>query len=173
MKGSTYSLKMLLHKISRPFKKNFKLRIWPENFIHDETACTGEQLGQLVHTIRDIVPDYQWFVADINYNDRSDDLLLDLEYELSKIGDIDDFIKFTSMISQFLSGVFLGLSPKNPSKLNWKSLNGFFTEDPKHFLHCSDIDIRAFDTCYFLVYTNRKELVTALCDRFPKIEIVY
>jgi hypothetical protein len=128
----------------------------------DALACTGKQFSDLLRQLDPWIRDCVWYVADIKTNNyvpltATGDLA---EQRLS----LADLYDICAQVDQFLSGIFLAV----PTDCDEPRLNlGIMTEDDL----TSDIgdailEIRAFDTSYFEIYTG----ILALAD---KLHCVY
>lgn len=86
---------------------------------------------------------------------------------LSEIGSDEALIKLSSQINQFLSGVFLAIN-KNTINLKIEQLK-VGTEDEQFRslpLEGILIEIRAFDTSLFEIYTEDKKIIKELTQKF-------
>jgi hypothetical protein len=109
-----------------------------------------------------------WYGADIEISGK-------LPFKLGldgwipkKIGDISNLIKLSQNVDQFLSGVFFAL-PKDIGKL-WN--REFSTEDePFRDIEDAILEIRAFDTTYFEIYSSNLEIIESLA-RYFSLEII-
>jgi hypothetical protein len=92
-------------------------------------------------------------------------------FELRKIGNIHSLINLCENINQFLSGVFIAVKEKNKNSKCSDLRVG--TEDEQFRpLHLDGIliEIRAFDTSYFEVYSDNFDL-TGKLSKIYKIKI--
>src|SRR5688572_12682505 len=124
-----------------------------------KAACTGAQLLLILNIIRPYVQGCIWYGADIEIN-RNLCPMPGVEGAIpKKIGRNDDLIKLVANVDQFLSGVFFAL-PKDIGQV-WN--HEFYTED-EVFRDIKEaiLEIRAFDTSYFEVYSSNLELITAV-----------
>jgi hypothetical protein len=131
----------------------------------DFVSCTGSQLIRILEVIRSFLKDSDWYIADISANNS-----LSYSFPFSnsdlplRVGDIDDLIQFTTQVDQFFSGIFLCVPSSIPNP-TWS--RSFDTEDePTEDLEDALIEIRAFDTTYFEIYTSNSSWIEILLNSF-------
>lgn len=132
----------------------------------ESTCCSGEQLRELLHQLKSWVNDCVWHVSDVKTNNSVESLV---SGELQKQRLSTDFLnELCSQVDQFLSGIFLAV----PAKIDMPHLNpGLVTEDePTVDLGDAILEIRAFDTSYFELYTADNKLAEWL-KNFYQAEI--
>lgn len=134
----------------------------------DRICCTGHQLATVLQHLKPLLKDEQWYIADIAANHGLPLALTPAESNVVNIGEIEDLIRFTFQIDQYLSGIFLAI----PSHLNPTWNRHFDTEDePTNNLGDAILEIRAFDTSYFELYTSKPQLLDALHASFETTEV--
>lgn len=141
-------------------KLKFLIRITDEKI-----PCSGKQLLLILKVIQGMYKNFVWYAADVEINGiRPFKLCLESNIP-RRIGFTKDLIQITQNVDQFLSGVFFALSESETSKeiLNYE----FFTEDePFRQSYEANLEIRAFDTSYFEIYTNDINIIGELSKNF-------
>lgn len=145
------------------YKPKYLLMLTGEYFPSDSLICTGKQMEQIVNWLVEKIPGCSWYVADVDaYSPVPTNRGINT-YELQKLGGTDELITLCTEIEQFLRGVFIAAN----SELRSTVAAG--TEDERfRDLDMEDVavEIRSFDTTYFEVYTESKELFDFLKRRF-------
>ncbi len=141
------------------------IHLGPETF-HHEAACQGKQLVQLLRLIHHVHPRLTWYVADVQNTGYQ--LLQRRQSTPASIGDTAALIVAVTDVDQFESGVFVGI-PENIAEPKFRD-GGLWTEDDD-FADLGDaiVEIRAFDTAYWLIATVDAEVMTrlSLCANIP------
>jgi hypothetical protein len=131
-------------------------------------SCTGVQLTEILRVLQDQLVDCKWLVADITSNDRR----IPSEMVSSKfrlINSTEELMNISIGIDQYLSGIFLAI-PKHINELNIRRV--LETEDiPTIDMEDSIVEIRAFDTTYFEIYSSKIDILQTLSNSF-KVTIV-
>jgi hypothetical protein len=135
--------------------------------INDEIVCTtGYQLAMILESIKSQISSCIWYGADISVSNSSTSSLLTLNENPSVIGNTGELIKFSLQTDQFLSGVFLAV-PENIDHPTWLRHPG--TEDePTKDLGDAILEIRAFDTSFFELYSSNSKIIESLTKYFKK-----
>ena len=133
--------------------------------IGEQFSCTGNQLVQILRYIDNRLTG-SWFCDNVEANKNSSKNVLFIE-EIIKIGSTEDFILFSSQISQFLSGVFI---IRDDDNIENSKMNPMDTEE-KQFVKFNNenFQIRAFDTAYFEIYSNEPNLINGLINEFGNL----
>lgn len=86
---------------------------------------------------------------------------------LRKIGTDESFIKLSSQIDQFLSGVFFAID-NNCKNLKTEQLEVRTEDEQFRCLPIEEvlIEIRAFDTSFFEIYTEDEKIIKELAKKF-------
>jgi hypothetical protein len=137
----------------------FVIRLMKGHF-NSEVVCTGPQMQQILEAVKTEIADCIWFVADI---DAFQVLPMGIERHNSipaLIGPTEELIEFAGNVDQFLSGIFLAV-PEAMLSINWT--NDYDTEAPA-FKDMVEVvlEIRAFDTSFFLLYSRNLVLLERL-----------
>lgn len=147
------------------FKASSLIRLKASAFKDSQAACLGKQLLQLLKFLEVVIPPHYWYAADIDSNTYTNFFQAFNSFKLKKIGDISLFKKEIEEVDQFLSGVFLAFLKELP---DFESIE-VETEDPEfRSLEIENIviEIRAFDTSYFELYTDDVEIANIISDHF-------
>ncbi len=149
------------------FNAKYRIELRKEAFLKKSAACLGEQFLQLLDFLEQtIVIPHTWFAADL-------DVSFSLHYDYfkklhgSKLHRIEiDYFKYlTKDVPQFLSGVLFAI--QNNSTVN-ESLDVGTDEERFRPLNIEGIviEIRAFDTYYFDLYSDDYEIMKAISTHF-------
>lgn len=142
-------------------KPKLSLRLSPDCFGFDNrTICTGDQLKQL---LLELTATLVWYGADITGLFPSSSILANSEQHCpQRLGNSLRLINLVEDIDQFFSGVFLGMA--SGDEAGELSLS---TED-EEFRDIGNalIEIRAFDTSYFEIYSSDSNLIQRLKQKF-------
>ena len=153
------------------FEPKYLIRLDKKAFSHDQVVCLGSQLKSLVKNLSELIGPHVWFGADVDAISPMPKKLGIDSFQLKKIGESHSLVSLCENIDQFLSGVFIAVKEKNQ---NFKcSELRIGTEDEQfRSLNLEEvlIEIRAFDTSYFEVYSNNSILMEKLSEIY-KIKI--
>ncbi len=145
------------------FEPKYLIRLDKKAFSHDQVVCLGSQLKSIVKNLSELIGSQVWFAADVNaISPIPKKLGLD-SFQLRKIGGSNSLINLCENIDQFLSGVFIVVKEKNQNFKCSELCVG--TEDEQFRSLNLDgvlIEIRAFDTSYFEVYSDNLILMEML-----------
>ena len=127
--------------------------------------CRGQQLKEILELIEfyPTIKNAIWYASDLDSSPIPDCIINFTKFIPEKIGNTRNLITICQNVNQFLSGVFLAFSRDVGDRLN----EGFETED-KAFRDIGDavLEIRAFDTTFFEIYTNDYDLVHKIAEKF-------
>ncbi len=144
------------------------------NIDSDSTACTGNQLTMIISSLKNVLKDYLWYIADIEYNyyninsfDDSKEKLPTPKIKPLLIGNSEKLIEYLKNVDQFMSGVFLAVNNID-TKIKWPQDIIFDTENPTPYLEQAEIDIRAIDTSFFEIFTSNEQIMDQLNKSFVK-----
>lgn len=136
---------------------------------NDYAQCRGNHLVEILQIINVKAQNITWYSSDVEIT-GTDAYRLGLHGWIPKrVGKTEDLISVSKRVDQFLSGVFLAM----PRDLGKELQVEIATED-KSFRDISDaiLEIRAFDTSYFEIYSNDLELINYLSKHYSvRIEI--
>ena len=145
-------------------KTSYFLKVSGQELNASILSCTGEQLVLIVDCVRKYLSDYDWYSADVSTMSSNK------EWEIYKsevpklIGGSTKLIKFAEVTDQFTSGVFLAAN----KKYRFMGFsNTYETEDEQYIdIEFCELEIRAFDTSYFEIYSKERKFIDVLADRF-------
>jgi len=128
-----------------------------------EVTCLGSELIEILNVIHPFVKSNIWYGADIEINGMQP-FKWALESSVPrKIGNFDSLVQISQDTEQFLSGTFFALSKDFGEIWNHQ----FFTEDsPFRNIEEAVVEIRAFDTTYFEIYSSNYEMMRILSEHF-------
>lgn len=155
------------------FEPKYLICLESKVFFSEEIVCLGSQLKSIVENIGELIENHVWFCADV---DAFSPIPKNLGYDtfrIKKIGTSASLIKLCNNIHQFLSGVFIAVRKRNENLAN-RDLS-IDTEDEQFRpleLEGILIEIRAFDTSYFELYSEDLELMKEL-SKIYRVEIEY
>ncbi len=128
-----------------------------------ETACTGAELLLILNIIHPFIESYVWYAADVEIIGEKPFKLGLEEKTPRRIGTINNLHKLAQKTDQFLSGVFFALQYDVGEIWNRE----FSTEDESfRDLEEANLEIRAFDTTYFEIYSNDSKIMSELSKYF-------
>ncbi len=156
------------------FIPKYRILIFAKSFPKDNVICLGSQLISIVNTLKKFLPHHEWYGADVNAVGKDAMNTSVNGIQLSIIGDDLQFIKYCSGIDQFIWGVFLCID----SKFSSQNIQGveLETEDESFRpLACNGIllEIRAFDTSYFAIYSEDKKITEIISSQFNYTKVTY
>jgi hypothetical protein len=128
-------------------------------------SCTGSQLVRILKILKEYHQDLDWYIADISANQILANSFAPTKDDVPRrVGNIEQLINLSEQVDQFFSGIFLAISEVIPSP-QWN--RSFVTEDcPTEDLGDALIEIRAFDTTYFEIYSSDRSLIESIAQRF-------
>lgn len=124
-----------------------------------EVACLGAQLEDVLRTLYPEGTTLRWYYSDVEANKRSS---LSEAPGVHQAGDLDQLLTAVRTVDQFQRGVFFGSDVSAPR----------FREDPNtedaEFANVGDaeVEIRAFDTTSFEIYSSDASLLGRLSERY-------
>lgn len=145
------------------FEPKYLIRLDKKVFSHDQVVCLGSQLKSIIKNLSELIESHVWFGADVDAISPIPEKLGINSFQLRKIGDVHSLVNLCENIDQFLSGVFIAVKEKNPNTKYSELRIG--TEDEQFRplnLNGILIEIRAFDTSYFEIYSDNFDLMEKL-----------
>ena len=145
------------------FAPKYLMRLDKKIFSHDQIVCLGSQLKSIIQNLSLLIEPHVWFGADVDALSPIPQKLGIDSFQLRKIGDSYSLINLCENIDQFLSGVFIAIKEKSQNFISSEIFVG--TEDEQYrSLNLDEIiiEIRAFDTSYFEVYSDSLILMEKL-----------
>ncbi len=149
------------------FNANYLTSLLKINF-NSDIVCSGTQLVEIVEFLESFLPSIVWYGADISIISNTDIFFVDdrlSDLIPIKIGDSGELKKQSSKVSQFLSGVFIA----RKNEILWPENIQIGTENLTfRSLEINDIilEIRAFDTTYFEIYSDDYELIKKISTHY-------
>ncbi|MEX0961297.1 MAG: hypothetical protein WDZ28_00360 [Simkaniaceae bacterium] len=155
------------------FEPKYLIRLDTKVFSNAQAICLGSQLLSIIKNLSELIEPHIWLCADIDAISSIPQKLGIESFQLKKIGDDSSLINLCENIDQFLSGIFVAIIKKNQANLNDLDLCTRTEDEPFRSLDLDDvlIEIRAFDTSYFEIYSENKPLMEKLAELYDaKIE---
>lgn len=137
------------------FKPKYLICLDKKAFSPEQVVCLGSQLKSLIKNLSELIEPHIWFGANVDAFSPLPRKMGIASFRLEKIGYDSSLILLCEKIDQFLSGVFLAVREKNQHLLYPDLL--IDTEDERFRSLNVDgvlIEIRAFDTSYFELYSE-------------------
>jgi hypothetical protein len=141
-------------------------------FPEDTAVCLGDQLISIIQSLKDCLPSHIWYGADVDAvgeNATNPDLQ---GFQLKPIGTDLQFTQYCSRINQFIWGVFVCID-SNSSFQDIQSVE-LKTEDEQFrsiALNGIFVEIRAFDTSYFEIYSEDEKILERISAQFNSAEL--
>lgn len=134
----------------------------PEQF-GDKIACREQQLVTLLRVIDEARPGLMWYGADV---EAVGPLPMPRGEKIPHlVGDTESLIQAAQRIRQFESGVFAGV-PDLPSEPTFRAEGLWTDDDDDADLGDAVVEMRAFDTTYWIVGTTSAKISTSLREQF-------
>lgn len=150
------------------FRGKFCLVLEVENFYPDIAVCLGSQMISIINFLEIELPSHIWYAGDVNAIGLSTKKYNLNSKFIKKIGPTTSLINRCLEVDQFLSGVFFAIQ-SNP--LQGDINIQVDTEDEQFRLLNVDgilIEIRAFDTSFFEIFSEDVTTIKRLSDKFQK-----
>jgi len=154
------------------FKPKYRILITSKCFPQDEVICLGSQLISIVSSIKNYLLPHIWYGADVDAVGKGAKKYNLNNFQLSLIGSDLQFINYCSEIDQFIWGDFLCIDSNFISQ-SFQDIELGTEDEPFRPIKANGIliEIRAFDTTYFEIYSDNKELITKISKAYNvKIE---
>ena len=145
------------------FEPKYLICLEKRSFFPEQVVCLGSQLKSIIKNLGKLVEGCIWFCAEVDAISPIPQKLGIESFRLKKIGNNSSLINLCENIDQFLSGVFVGVREQNQSLQLEDLCVG--TEDERFRaldLNGVLIEIRAFDTSYFEIYSESFEVMKKL-----------
>ncbi|MCK6525626.1 hypothetical protein L6R49_29840 [Myxococcota bacterium] len=135
------------------------------HFQHARFMCTGEQLAEVIATCTSADPELIWWAADVEVTESRDFWSPYATHAPALLGGAGQFLSKVRTVDQFLRGVFLGR--RSHSQDQPCRNGGFWTEDDDPTDEGGNqVELRVFDTSYFILYSCDEAILAALSLRF-------
>ena len=120
----------------------------------------------IVSFLEKLLPNHNWYCSDVDTFGTAGKKYNFSSKFLKKIGSDRSMINFSQEIDQFLSGVFLAIEEKY--SCNTINLSIGTEDDQFRPINIEGVllEIRAFDTSFFEIYSDNKDIIEQLSNRF-------
>jgi hypothetical protein len=155
------------------FDPKYLIRLNTKAFSDAQAICLGSQLLSIIKTLSELIEPHIWLCADVDALSPIPQKLGIESFQLKKLGEDSSLIDLCENIDQFLSGIFVAIIKKNQTNLSDLDLCAGTEDEPFRSLDLDGvlIEIRAFDTSYFEIYSENKLLMEKLAELYNvKIE---
>lgn len=154
------------------FNPKYRILLTNKCFPRDSFVCLGSQLKSVIQKLSELIESHIWFCADVDALSPMPEKLGIDTFRLKKIGYSSSLINLCENINQFLSGVFIAVKEINQNLKCPDLCVG--TEDERFRPLNLDgvlIEIRAFDTSYFELYSEDEVLMKKI-SKIYNVEVV-
>lgn len=133
-------------------KCNSIIRLNGKNIDGNNACCLGIQLVLILEAIYESIKDSVWVVSDLDDNcGISSELFPNNDFKICIISNTNELLLKIRKVNQFYSGVFIAIG--RDIRILPKSIPETDAEEGIQ-IEESVLEIRAFDTSYFEVYSN-------------------
>lgn len=142
------------------FNPKYRILLMNKCFPRDKVVGLGTQLISIVNSIKDFLPQHIWYGANVEAVGKGAKKYNLNNIQLNVIGTDLQLIEYCSEIEQFIWGVFLCIDG-NFSSQNIQGIELETEDKPFRSINCDGvlIEIRAFDTTYFGIYSEDVKLM--------------
>lgn len=154
------------------FNPKYQILLTSKCFPDDKFICLGTQLISIVNVLKDFLPKHMWYGADVDATGKGAMQTNVNDTQINLIGSDLDFIQYCAGIDQFIWGVFLCID----NSFSSQNIEGIEleTEDLSfRSIACNGIllEIRTFDTSYFKIYSESKEIIDEISKKFNSSDL--
>lgn len=143
-------------------KPSYCIRLSGEDLLSSPISCTGKQLLLILNLLCDKEKSLVWYAADVSIFPIKKEYLNYKSYTPIIIKFPSDVIDLCNRAEQFESGIFFGVKE---AKKNVLWLNEYETEGiPFSDNEFAYVEIRAFDTSYFEIFSNEVKVLKPFVD---------
>jgi hypothetical protein len=143
---------------------NYVMLLSGEKINGENVSCTGRQLLIILNELSGLVEDWVWFAADVSANNALPQVLSPQSAEPFRVGSLSKLKEACAQVDQYFSGIFLAIQSVS-EEIVWS--DSLSTEDARfRDIHEAILEIRAFDTSYYEVYSVKRSLLEPLATRF-------
>lgn len=155
------------------FNPSYKIVLMPKCFPEDNVICLGSQLITIVNVLKDFLPDHEWYGADVDAVGKDINKIDLKSFRLNYIGSDFSLIQYCSGIDQFIWGVFV-CADSNSFPKNVQGQEVETEDEPFRSIPCTGIllEIRAFDTSYFEIYSDNEKIIDLVHEKFNSSELL-
>ena len=149
------------------FSPRYRVLLTSKCFPQDKVVCLGTQLISIVNFIKEVLPSHMWYGADVEAIGKGMKKYNIDNIQLNVIGADLQFIEYCSEIEQFIWGVFLCIDSDFLFQ-NIQDVELETEDEPFRSIPCNGvlIEIRAFDTSYFGIYSEDVGLMKKLSKKY-------
>ncbi len=149
------------------FKPKYRLLITKKSFPLDEFSCLGTQLVSIVSFLKELLSEHVWYRASVDAIGNGSREFNANDFKLTRIGTDQEITKYCSEIDQFIWGVFLCINSNIPSE-SIQEIEVEAEDKPFRPIACDGIilEIRAFDTSFFTIYSEDENIINSLSEKF-------
>lgn len=154
------------------FNPKYRILLTSKCFPGDKAVCLGTQLISAINSIKVFLPSHIWYGADVEAVGKGAMKHQLNDIQLNAIGFDLQFIEYCSTIEQFIWGVFVCVD-SNFSSQNIRGVELETEDEAFRSIACDgvQIELRAFDTSYFEIYSEEINLLTKIANLYDvKIE---
>ena len=154
------------------FDPKYRLLIRTKSFPKDQFICLGSQLISIVNVLKNIIPAHTWYGADVDATGQGLKELNINGFRLNLIGTDQQLVEYCSKITQFIWGVFLCINSGYSSQ-DFRGIELATEDEPFRSIPGDGIlvEIRAFDTSYFEIYSEDEKIIKELSEIFNFSEL--
>lgn len=147
------------------FKPKYRVLITSKCFPEDGVVGLGTQLISILDSVKNYFPPHIWYAADVEAVGKSVRKQNFSNVQINLVGSDLQFIQYCSGIEQFIWGVFLCVD-KRFSSQNIVDVQLEAEDEPFRSINFNGIlmEIRAFDTTYFGIYSEDFELISKISN---------
>ncbi len=142
------------------FNPKYRILITSKCFPRDKVVCLGSQLIYIINSVKEFLPQHLWYGADIEVVGKGASKYNFNNIQLNLIGDDLQIVECCYEVEQFIWGVFLCID-NNFSSQNIHEIELETEDESFRAIKCNGVlmEIRAFDTTYFGVYSENEDLI--------------
>ena len=147
------------------FNAKYLVRL-DKNSFADGFICLGKQLVIILNFLENELTPHIWYGANIDANFNTNFLEKYSSFFLKKIGNLSTLKNLAKEVDQFLFGVFIAIQKDYEFSDNSLQVD---TEDDRFRplgIEGVIIEIRAFDTSYFEIYSDDYQLIRKIADKY-------
>ena len=147
------------------FKPKYRILVTSKCFPGDGVIGLGSQLILFIDSVKNYLPLHTWYACDVEAVGKNIERPDLSGVKMNLIGSDVQFTQYCFGIEQFIWGVFLCVDKKLSSQ-NFASIQLETEDEPFRPVNLNGIliEIRAFDTTYFEVYSEDIELLSKISN---------
>lgn len=142
------------------------IRLNGKSIDEKNVSCLGKQLKIILEVVMDYLKDNEWYISDVSDNENIASIIFECNInEIRKIDDTNTLLSKINLIDQFYSGVFIAVRKEKNEQVYFHEVPETETEEGLQYQD-AEVEIRAFDTSYFEIYTKDEALKKKICSVF-------